>query len=79
MGTISSRDQTPSLDENADTTAAKNTFPIGSGRDCPAARILLKAIMLNSLIPSYPTTSKGFIRISPLDAISLHFYILLNM
>ena len=79
MGTISSRDQTPSLDENADTTAAKNTFPIGSGRDCPAARILLKAIMLNSLILSNATTSKGFNRISSSDAISLQFCIVLNM
>jgi len=79
VGTISSRDQTPSLDENADTTAAKNTFPIGSGRDCPAARILLKAIMLNSLIRSNATPGKDFVRISSSDAISLRFCILLNM
>ena len=79
MGTISSRDQTPSLDEDADTTVTKNTFPIESGRDCPVARILLKSIMLNSAIRTYSTTSKGFVRNSSSDAISLQFCILLNM
>lgn len=39
MGTISSRDQTPSLDEDADTAAVKDTFLIGSGREYLTIRI----------------------------------------
>ncbi len=75
MGTISSRDQTPSLDENADTTAAKNTFPIGSGRDCPAARILLKAIVLGSPVLSFPLPIKAFTSILSGDASNARFCI----
>jgi len=65
--------------DEAVTATEKTAFAIGSGRDCPVARILLNVIMLNSLILSYPTASKGFNRISTSAVISLLFCILLNM